>query len=302
MKDKLDQLKLIDLKEDPSLVEDCMILEQHRAESEEDARAILNAIFLQADRQGDFERFYESRDFNATLNILRLFSLSQSAKILEIGGGPGFLGWALKRSGFTNLDMLEPNNYWNTGTAYLRSRPDARSIRIFRDTQDWHSVSEPYDAFITKNCIHHFQNLTMAAATLRQKLKPGGFWFAFREWFADTAEEVAELVRTHPYCQKYGLYEWPYPAAHYVESFALAGLKLWAIVPAGYRNDCLGTYSENMPESEQTKDDELDKLLEVEPEKTVQQFWKEVAAIRSGDFSTRLYTHPQLMVFKRFEV
>ncbi len=303
MSDKFDKLNLIGLKEEPGLVEDCMISEQLLSESEPTADAILTAIYLRANREQDFERFLYSRDFQVSLKLLNLFGANSNKKICEIGGGPGFLSWALHRSGYTSVDLLEPNNYWTTGTAYLRSRADSRNIKIFKDTPLWHGGAENYDAFITKNCIHHFQNMTLAAATLRQKLQPNGLWFAFREWFADTPEEVAEAVSSHPYCQKYGLYEWPYPAAQYVESFALAGLKLVAIVPASYENDCLATYSESaLSQADKLRSAEFDELLKNDPEQTVVSFWKEVTRVRGGDFTSRLYTRPQLMVFRKTPV
>jgi hypothetical protein len=117
----------------------------------------------------------------------------------------------------------------------------------------------------------------MVAASLRQKLSAGGKWFAFREQFADTPKELGEALARHPYCQRFGTYEWFYPAHHYVESIELAGFRLDAVVPAGYANDCLGTFSEG-PQSAASRwsTDRLDALLARSPVKTVDAFWQEV--------------------------
>ena len=57
------------------------------------------------------------------------------------------------------------------------------------------------------------------------------------EWFADSPGELYQQIASHPYCQPYGLYEWPYPASHYAEAIEIAGFSLTAVVPSGYANN-----------------------------------------------------------------
>jgi hypothetical protein len=140
---------------------------------------------------------------------LQKFGVVRDHTLIEIGGGRGFLTWALHRAGY-RIDLLEPNALWNTGTGYLRSREDAEGIEIFNDHLAWHAKPLYYDVFITKNCIHHFQNIGMVAASLRQKLSAGGKWFAFRKQFADTPKELGEALAIHPHCQRFCTCEWFY--------------------------------------------------------------------------------------------
>jgi hypothetical protein len=140
--------------------------------------------------------------------------------------------------------LLEPNNYFNTGTGYVRTRPDAARMVIHSNLADWHAASAPFDVIVTKNCIHHFKNLSQSAAAIRQKMHKNALWFSFREWFADSSNELYTLIATHPFCQRYGLYEWPYPAHHYAESIEIAGFELAAVVPGGYANNWLSCFAE----------------------------------------------------------
>jgi hypothetical protein len=295
----LDEVNVTTLREDPDLLEKVIVGQHPQIASNESVADLLRSIFLLPDRDADFDRFAKSIEFATILRLLRTFGVMPDRRLIEIGGGPGFLTWALHRVGY-RIDLLEPNALWNTGTGYLRSREDVKGIEIFNDHLAWHATPLRYDAFITKNCIHHFQNIGMVAASLRQKLSAGGKWFAFREQFADTAKELGEALARHPYSQRFGTYEWFYPAHHYVESIELSGFRLDAVVPAGYANDCLGTFSEG-PQSDVSRrlTDRLDALLAQSPSQTVDTFWHEVRRNRFERAGACVYTRPQVMIFTK---
>jgi len=298
-KDSLDSLNLIDLKEDPKEYEKCILLEQAKAKNDPEAEKLLNWIYLLPDRDKDFARYLQSRDFSVALKILRYFGIHKSTSVCEIGGGPGFLSWALKKSGFQNVDLLEPSTEWNTGTGYLSSLEITKGIGLYEDLSRWHRAEKLYDVLITRNCIHHFDNITRAAAIVRQKLKANGRWFALREAFADNAAELAALLTTHPFCQPYHLYEWFYPASHYVEAIQLAGFRLIGVIPTGYENNCLATYSEINPSNEDKLTATIDAWLQTEPSRTVSEFWSEVEQSGSRSNSKKSYTRPQMMIFEK---
>lgn len=295
----LDEVNVTTLREDPELVEKVIAGQHRQVASDKFVAELLRSIYLLPDREADFERFAASAEFAAILRLLRIFGVTKGQSLIEIGGGPGFLTWALHHAGY-RIDLLEPNALWNTGTGYLRSREDAKGIEIFNDHLAWHAKPLRYDVFITKTCIHHFQNIGMVAASLRQKLSDGGKWFAFREQFADNPKELGEGLANHPYCQRFGTYEWFYPAHLYVESIELTGFRLDAIVPAGYANDCLGTFSE-APQSAASRQltDKFDALLTQSPFKTVDAFWREVRQNKFERAGIHVYTRPQVMIFTK---
>jgi 2-polyprenyl-3-methyl-5-hydroxy-6-metoxy-1,4-benzoquinol methylase len=301
--DAIDRLDVINLQENPDLVEKAVIELQQQARTDRDAAALLSAIYYDEDRAASFGRFFASRDFAATLRLLGHFGIGPQARLIEVGAGPGFLASALARKGH-RIEILEPSTHWNSGTGYLRTRDDSRAIPIHTDHVAWHAAAEPYDAILTKNCLHHFQNITHVAVCLRQKLKPGGWWVAIREWFADDARELAGAVSNHPFRRRNPLiYEWPYPAHHYAECLEMAGLRLHAVVPNGYANGCLGACSE---EPGSPKNDaftaKLDGVLAAHPEKTVRDFWREVKKNRFEGGSEKTYTRPQAMIFQKVRV
>lgn len=295
----IDQLNILGLVEEPDRLESVIVAQQSKSTTDPNVRALLDSIYLEPDRATSFERFLRGLEFRTILKLIDIFGVSKQQPICEIGGGPGFLSWGLSQSGFSQIHLMEPNGHFNTGTGYLRSRSDAQKITVHNDLTAWHKTPERFPVIITKNCIHHFKNITQAAASIRQKMTPGGLWLAFREWFAETPQELYGQIASHPYCQPYGLYEWPYPAWQYVENIELAGFKAKAIVPAGYANNTLAVYQNHPggPDIESLTA-QVDELMKRNPQMTVESFWQEVLRNRFQNGNTRFFSRPQVMVFE----
>lgn len=294
----LDALKIHDLAEDPDRLEAAMADQQAKSLHDPAVKRLLDSIFLETDRAASFARFGTSYEFRTILALLDTFRVDRAKPACEIGGGPGFLSWAMAQAGFGDVHLLEPNSRHITGTGYLRTRADAQVITIHNDLAAWHATGKKFDLIVTKNCIHHFKNISQAAATIRQKMTPNGQWFAFREWFAESPRELYDQLAGHPFSQLYGLYEWPYPAWHYVEAIELAGFKLKAVVPLGYANNTLSVFQED-PGSIDVQDltRQIDGILRVTPQLTVDQFWQEVLKNRFQGGNARFFSRPQALVF-----
>jgi hypothetical protein len=298
-----DHMAILALEERPEKFESIIVEQQKQCASNPALASLLDSIYLESDRALAFERFRGGYEFRTIEKLLGLFRVGRESRLCEIGGGPGFLSWALLQAGFTHLGLLEPNPHFNTGTGYLRTRPDAAGIIIHNDLVSWHATADRYDAVITKNCIHHFPNIAQSAAAIRQKMNNGSLWFSFREWFAETPAELYRQLAGHPYCQPYGMYEWPFPAWHYAEAIEIAGFRLKAVVPAAYANNCLGTFQEQEGnDAVRWFTAQIDHALTADPAITVRTFWQEMLNNRFRGGNTRLFTRPQLMVFERVPI
>lgn len=238
----LDQLELYSLKEDPDRWEELILAEQKRAENDPLAAAILESTYWERNRDEAFDRFLKSLDFACIRQHLEIFGIDPRARLVEIGGGSGCLAWALAQSGFLDVSLLEPNAHHVTGTGYLRSRTDSQSIVIENSLELWYQSPKRYQTVITRNCIHHFPNTAYVAASIRQKLLPNGLWVVIREPYVESAEELYRFLHSHPYSQRYGVFEFGFPASHFVRSLELAGFRLRAIIPENYANNCLSLY------------------------------------------------------------
>ncbi len=264
--DAADRLELYSLVEDPVRWEAMIRREIELARTDPTARTVIESIYCDEDREAAFERFRTGLELARIVGLFRRFHVALDARICEIGGGGGWLGWALSREGYRGVEMLEPNSAFISGTGYLRTRPDAAGIRIWNDLDAFYGDPTRYDLVLTHNCVHHFRGLAYVAACIRQKIAPGGRWIMIREPYAETAEALYRTLETHPYSQKYGIYEFAAPASHYVESMDLAGFSLDAVVPAGYANGALDHYvlDEGAP-GNRAKTRIVDGLLAVAP-------------------------------------
>lgn len=297
-----DRLNLHRLSEDPVRWEAMIRSEIERGRTNPEAKALVESIYCDEDRDAAFTRFRSGLEFAQICHVLETFGTSREHTICEIGGGGGWLGWALHCEGYS-VEMLEPNSQFISGTGYLRTRPDAANIRIWNDLSAWYADPHRFDAILTHNCCHHFPGLVFAAASIRRKVCPGGRWYMLREAFADTSRELFRELAGHPYSQKYGLYECYYPASYYVEALELAGFSLEAVIPARYANGVLA--NEPMgPESPKNRAATagLDMMLRQTPALTARLFRAEVFANRYLGRTFRYFTRPQALVFKRREL
>jgi 2-polyprenyl-3-methyl-5-hydroxy-6-metoxy-1,4-benzoquinol methylase len=303
--DFADRISLYSWREDPNRYEEIVRAQLDEAERDPAIALLLRSNYINRDPSVAFEEFRQSFEFQKIKELLATFGATPSSRLCEIGGGPGFLVWALHEAGFHDISLLEPNANFYTGTGYLRARSDACDIKIINDKEQWYAGDDSFDFILTRNCIHHFPNIGYIAACIRQKMKSRGRWFAWREQFAENSQQLYALLSSHPYAYQYGLYEYAYPVAHYVDSFTLAGLRLLAVVPFGYANNALIRF-EPSGGDEKTRAFTLtvDRLLKKKPEATVRKLSLEIFTNRylRGVLGPRRYSFPSALVFERVPV
>jgi SAM-dependent methyltransferase len=291
------------LQEDPVLFERAIQQEIALGETDPNARLVVESIYCDADRAAAFQRFRDGLEFRAITCLLDAFGVRRTDRICEIGGGPGYVAWALADIGFQHLTVLEPSAEFITGTGYLASLGDACPLTIINDLDAFYGSPETYDVVLTRNCIHHFRNITYVAACIRTKLKPGGRWLALREWFADSALEVYQMLRGHPYVSKYATYEFPYSAAQYVEALEMAGFHLRAVIPNGYAASVLSAYVTEPGDARNQRTTELtNRVLAKFPQATVRLYELELFTRRYLRRRGTRFTRPQGWLFQRTEL
>lgn len=298
-----DQLQIHSLVEDSARWEGMIRAEIARARTDPAARAVIASIYCDEDRDAAFDRFRRGPELARIVTLLERLGVPRDARICEIGGGGGWLGWALHQEGFRRLSMLEPNGEHISGTGYLRTRADAAGIPIWNDLDAFYADPGRYDLVLTHNCVHHFRSIGYVAAAIRQKIVEGGRWLMMREWFADSAEELYARLRDHPYSQTYGLFEFPYPASHYIESVELSGFELTSLVPAGYANGLLdGSGVEEGGLVNRLGSRAFEEVLGRAAGATTALYRAELFANRYLGRRARRFTRPQAMMFQRREL
>jgi SAM-dependent methyltransferase len=287
--------------EDPARWENTIRYAQQEARNDKALAALLRSIYLQEDRREAFENFHISEIPDAISSFIVRFGVWKHSAICDLGCGPGHLAYALSKRRFENISAMDPNGEWNTGTGYLRSVANNR-INIINDQKVWRSIRGKFDAIVSQATIHHWQHIPLVATDARRTMKPGAVWFAFSEHFANSPREFVNAINSHPTASRYGSYEWAYPPSAYVDLIQSVGFTLIAAIPYFYRNnEIIGSMREVPADIDPKKlTDDVDRsLLSGE---TVECFWNEVDMFRRQDHGNRIYTEPQVLVFRRTAV
>ena len=299
----MDALNLYFLTEDPDQFEEVIRREIELSRTDPQARRLIEIIYCDEDRDAAFQRYKGGLEFRYVQRLLGYFGVTSDTSICEVGGGPGFLAWALHQAGYRDVSLLEPNSNFITGTGYLCTRPDADGVKICNDLGAWYASPERVEVILTRNCLHHFKNISWTAACIRQKMMPGATWVAMRESYAETDRELYARLRDHTLCHKYGIYEYSYPANHYIEAIKLAGFCLLAVVPRRYGNGCLqGHVFDEGSFKNRLFTAPVDWMLKRLPATTVWLYEVEHFVKRYLGLAPRLFSRPQAMVFRRAEL
>jgi SAM-dependent methyltransferase len=300
--DPVDQLHVSGSFENPARWEDTVRQAHVAAKSDKALAGLLDSIYLQEDRAQAFAAYSGSEEAAAIAGFIARFGISPTSAICDVGCGPGHLGYALHQRGFGDVTCMDPNGERFTGTGYLRARLGTE-IAVVNDLAAWRQTAARFDAVVSKATIHHWNHIPLVAIDVRRTMKPGAFWFAFGEYFANSPRELEQAITRHPTASRYGSYEWAYPPAAYVDLIQSVGLNLVAVVPYFYRRNALVGSMRPVPPDIDL--DLLDSTVDAElvaQGGTVDRFWDEVDRFRRQDHGHRIFTEPQVLVFQRVAV
>lgn len=287
------------MRESVSLKEETISYEQKQAKLCDNSRTLLEALYLDEDREASFTRFLQSQEFHTTLHeINRHANGNKNIKICEIGAGHGFLSLALAKAGFTNVCILEPNPNWVTGTGFTSKIADSLGVKIWNDLAQWYESEDLYDLVITKACVHHFNNVCKTAAEIRLKLRNNAKWMMFDEYFANSTRDLYTALINHAHIVKFGQYEWPYSSDLYVSLLDLAGFKLVEIIPNRFKNNHLTRNEISKIKFSGFITTLTNVLASLKFTAMAFKLEKFIDLLFGLDLKQRLFTLPQLMVFQ----
>jgi predicted TPR repeat methyltransferase len=301
--DAMDSVRFQDNFEDPDNYELVMKRIHEDAETDPALSDVLKSAYLDADRDAVFDRYLNNGVPRAISSLIERFGIRQGDEICDYGCGPGQLGWALSMLGYSHVSLMDPNKNYSTGTGYVSSIAN-KNLEIINDFGTWSNHGHRYDAVVSKGTIHHWQHIPVTALGVRKAMKPGGLWFVTSEFFAKDPMGLVASLDNHPFYYRYNTYEWPYPVSVYVDLLQSVGFSLISVIPMYYQNNAYVDFNREPPEGFNVErlNQEVDSNL-ASTNGTVEKFWEEVDTFRrEGVIGPSVYTHPQVMVFKRTAV
>jgi SAM-dependent methyltransferase len=296
-RDEIDALHVQDSFENPEIWEKTLRRVFLDAQSDPELAKCLRDNHLVENREEAFASFDGSGIPQAITRFASRFGICQDSVVCDLGCGPGQMTYALRKMGFRHVTAMDPNGEWLTGTGYLKSLD--LGVEIVNDLAEWRQTYHRFDAIFSQATIHHWQHIPLVAIDARRALKPGGYWFASREAYANYPAEFMRSLVNHMIASRYGSYEWSYPASAYVDLIQSVGFELVAVAPWFYDKDSIIGVTREAP----LDADALDTLVnDVGSGRSVEEFWKEVDHFRRSDHGHRVFTQPQMLVFRRIGI
>ena len=170
------------------------------------------------------ERYASSEEF---AEVLRLLGNGLQRRILEPGAGNGIASFALAKNGWL-VTALEPDASAEVGAGAIREIVEQTGLPI-NVVQDFGEQlpfeDESFDAIHARQVLHHASDLDAMVREFARVLRRGGRLLSTREHVADDEQQLIAFRDEHPLHHLYGG-ENAYPLDRYLQSFAVAGLRI----------------------------------------------------------------------------
>jgi ubiquinone/menaquinone biosynthesis C-methylase UbiE len=168
-------------------------------------------------------RFLTSEEWPAITGFL---PPKPSARVLELGAGRGIVSWAFATCG-CEVYAIEPDPSTLVGAGAIRRlcMATGQSIGIIESAGGKLNFADGYfDYVLCRGVLHHVSNLEQVCREIFRVLRPGGRFLAIKEHSADSPEELAAFLRSHPLHHLYGG-EHAFPLATYKQCIYDAGFR-----------------------------------------------------------------------------
>jgi ubiquinone/menaquinone biosynthesis C-methylase UbiE len=153
--------------------------------------------YLTGTPQEDADLFYSSAEFKETLRWLG--PSVESRIVADLGAGRGIASFAFAKAGAERVYAIEPDPDIQLGGGAIRQLGCQDRIEIvasYGEKLDLESTS--IDIVYCRQVLHHAQDLGEFMHECHRVLKPGGLLMACREHCAETPEELASFLASHP--------------------------------------------------------------------------------------------------------
>ena len=147
-------------------------------------------------------------------------------RVLEIGAGRGILSCAFASEG-CEVHALEPDRSLLVGSGAIRQLCAAAGVAI----NIVETVGERlpfddrhFDYVCCRGVLHHVRDLGQVCREAFRVLRPGGKLLAIKEHAADTSDQLAAFLKSHPLHHLYGG-EHAFPLAAYRQALRDAGFR-----------------------------------------------------------------------------
>ena len=174
--------------------------------------------------QHDASSFFRSDEFKETLKWLK--QPVRGKTVADIGAGRGIASYAFGAAGARRVYAIEPDSDEWLGNGAIRKLDHQDRIEVVSSYGEKLDLpTSSMDIVYCRQVLHHARDLPKFIQECARVLKPGGTFLACREHRADTPDELAAFLASHPVHALNGE-EHAFPLHDYVNAIQGAGLLL----------------------------------------------------------------------------
>ncbi len=222
--------------------------------NEPEYQDLVRLAYFDANLPLNIERFRESEEYKATLDLFKKYS-PNAHKILDVGSGNGISAINFALEGY-QVTTVEPDKSLTIGSGAIRQMKkhygaDKLTV-IDAFAEDIKFNKNSFDIVYVRQAMHHANNLEKFVGECIRVLKPNGLFITVRDHVIYDEDDKELFLRSHPLHKFYGG-ENAYASAQYKAAITAAG----AIIKKElkYYDSVINYYPTNTEELEQTKID-----------------------------------------------
>jgi ubiquinone/menaquinone biosynthesis C-methylase UbiE len=169
--------------------------------------ALIEQAYLSGDLATNIERFRDSVEWEATLQIIKTHTQSSSLRILDIGAGNGIASIAFALEGYT-VSSLEPDPGHSVGAGAIRSLAKHFNLQNITVIEGFGEQlpfeDESFDVVYCRQVLHHAADLNHFLKECYRVCSKNGLLLTVRDHVIKNDSDKQVFLKKHPLHKLYG--------------------------------------------------------------------------------------------------
>lgn len=195
--------------------------------NDESFKESVHSAYLGENILDSIERYRKSEEFQETLKCIKRYLGEELLDVIDVGAGNGITTIALALEGY-NVTAIEPDPSEIIGANVIKNvakELKLNNVSVVVDKCENIDISSKADLVISRQAMHHAQDLKKYVLNMARFLKDGGMVFTIRDHVVFNDIDFKMFLHNHPLHRFYGG-ENAYSLEEYRSAFQAANLKV----------------------------------------------------------------------------
>ncbi len=191
-------------------------------------RELVELAYFEEDLPLNVERFKNSEEFAATIELIRKYCKETKLRVADIGAGNGIASVSFAMEGYDTV-AVEPDPSKTIGAGAIRQLKSHYGLDNLEVIEAWgESLPLPnssFDVVYIRQAVHHAQDLQAFIKEAARLLNEDGILFTARDHVINDDADKAWFLKAHPLHKFYGG-ENAFTESEYDSAITKAGLEM----------------------------------------------------------------------------